>query len=108
MFRYIATIIHINIGYNENSNRECEVILDLAFICYALVLYSAALALWLRQRAFYTNQMLSYNATKFVKVLSFASIIIISTGGLGYILFAVIPNNYKSSKQGCFYSPENG
>ena len=106
MFRYIATIIHINIGYDKNDGKECELVLDLAFICYALVLYSAALAWWFRQRAFYRNKMLSYDASKRVKVLSLASIIIISAGGLGYSLFAVIPNNYKPSKQGCLYSPE--
>ena len=107
LFRFAVNIVHMNVGFEKGEDQLCEAILDTDFFAHSLVLYSETLFLWFRQRVFYRNAMLSFHTTKFVKVLSVLSIIIISTCALGYSLYACLPNNFKASNQGCLYELEN-
>ena len=107
LFRFAVNIVHMNVGFEKGEDQLCEAILDTDFFAHSLVLYSETLFLWFRQRAFYRNAMMSFHTTKFVKVLSVLSIVIISTCALGYSLYACLPNNFKASNQGCLYEPED-
>ena len=103
LFRYVISLVHMLVGFEENQKRLCEAIADSAFVAYSMVLWCVFMFLWLRQRAFYTNRMLSIGTTRLVRVLSFGSIILITFSGLGYMLFFTIPKNYDSSPMGCIY-----
>ena len=107
LFRFAVNIVHMNVGFEKGEDQLCEAILDTDFFAHSLVLYCETLFLWFRQRAFYRNAMLSFHTTKFVKVLSVLSIVIISAGALGYSLYACLPDNFKASNQGCLYEPED-
>ena len=108
MFRYIANQVYMNVGFTQNENELCESVADTAFISYCLILWCVSMFLWCRQRAFYTNKMLSFNAPKLVRVLSFVSVIFINTKGFGYLLLFTIPVNYRSSENvGCVFNPDN-
>ena len=108
MFRYIANQVYMNVGFTQNENELCESVADTAFISYCLILWSVCMFLWCRQRAFYTNKMLSFNAPKLVRVLSFVSVILTNTTGFGYVLLFTIPVNYRSSENvGCVFNPDN-
>ena len=108
LFRFAVNIVHMNIGFEKGEDQLCEAVLDTDFFAHSLVLYSEILFLWFRQRAFYRNAMMSFHTTKFVKVLSVLSIVIISTCALGYSLYACLPDNFKASNQGCVYQLEDG
>ena len=103
LMRCIISQIHMNVGFKEGDSTLCEPVADAAFIAYALVLWSVFMLLWFRQKAFYTNRMLSIGATRSVRFLSFGSIVLITIAGLGYVLFFTIPTNYHFSPMGCIY-----
>jgi len=103
LFRYVASLVHMSVGFAEDQGWLCEGIADVAFIAYSLVLWCVFTFLWLRQRAFYTNRMLSFGTTRIIRALSFGSIILITFSGFGYMLFFTIPKNYDSSPMGCIY-----
>ena len=107
LFRFAVNIVHMNVGYEKGEDQLCEAILDTDFFAHSLVLYTEILFLWFRQRVFYTNAMLSFHITKFVKVLSVLSIVIISTCALSYSLYACLPHNFKASNEGCLYEPKD-
>ena len=107
ILRLIISQIHMNVGFNEGEDELCRAVLSAGFVAYALVLYFGVLFLWFRQRVFYTNKMLSFKSTKFVQVLSFSSIIIITIGAVGYSIFALVPRKFKASKTGCLEAPEH-
>ena len=106
VFRFIANQIYMNVGFNENENSICEAAADAAFTSYSLMLWSVSMFLWFRQRAFYTNRMLSFESTKIIRIVSFSSNILLNAAGFTYILLFTIPNNYQSSPVGCIFTPD--
>ena len=106
VFRFIANQIYMNVGFNENENSICEAAADAAFTSYSLMLWSVSMFLWFRQRAFYTNRMLSFESTKIIRIVSFSSNILLNAVGFAFILLFTIPNNYQSSPVGCIFTPD--
>ena len=89
------------------DTRLCEAAADATTLLYAMVLWSVFLFLWFRQKAFYTNNAFTSKVNKCVKFFSFASIVMISTSGLVYVLLFTVPNNYVGSTEGCIYDFAN-
>ena len=105
--RYVSSLVFMNIGFNNGEGDICDAAADAGTVLSSLVMWSVFLFLWFRQKAFYTNKMLSFRVSKCVKWLSAVSILLISISGTGYVLFFILPNNYQSSPHGCIYRPNN-
>ena len=103
----ILNLFFLNVGYAEGQDELCDQMFDAAGFTYGFVLITAVVFLWIRQRIFYTNRMLNVNYTKLVKTLSFVSIIIIAGIGIAVLTFDTLPDNNKSSVEGCHYMPDD-
>ena len=103
----ILNLFFLNVGYAEGQDELCDQMFDAAGFTYGFVLITAFVFLWMRQRIFYTNRMLNVNYTKLVKTLSFISIIIIAGIGIAVLTFNTLPDNNKSSVEGCHYMPDD-
>jgi len=103
LFRYTANQVYMNVGFRRDEDELCEAAADTAFVSYAMVLFSVSMFLWFRQKAFYTNRMLSFKSSNPVRIISFGSIILILGGGFSYLLLYTIPTNYASSSRGCYF-----
>ena len=101
LIQYILSLFYFNIGYSYKGDRLCDIFSDLLTICYAFVLFSSVLFSWSRQRLFYSNRMLNVYYTKAVRFFSQSSIVIIVVGGLGVVVFKVVPDDHQSSPEGC-------
>ena len=108
LFRYVISLVFMNIGFQKNEDELCDSIADAAYCSYAFVLCFVALFLWFRQRAFYSNSLLNVNYNKLVSFFSFASIIFILAYGLFVIALNTAPNSYSSSTDGCTLKPDRG
>ena len=87
----LCILIYYCIGYQENENVACDVLLTIVFGFYAGQIFSTMTFLWLRQRIFYSNPMLKLYYSKTIKAISIVSIVIIYSGGLcGFILLRVV------------------
>ena len=97
----LCILIYYCIGYQENENVACDVLLTIVFGFYAGQIFSTMTFLWLRQRIFYSNPMLKLYYSKTIKAISIVSIVIIYSGGLcGFILLRVV-TSFSSSDDGC-------
>ena len=103
----IATLLYMNIGFNEGEDHLCNVVGDVANCTYGFVLFSVYIFLWLRQRVFYQNQMLNVKYSRIVQVFSSISIIVILVVGVLVLVFISVPVNQYSSPDGCIYQPDN-
>ncbi|CAK8695759.1 unnamed protein product [Clavelina lepadiformis] len=103
LVRFINSQFTFNIGIGVGYDKECEIVSDSSFVWYSLVNFAVYIFLWLRQRIFYSNNMLNVRFGIFLKVLSFSSIVILFLSGLIAILVNTIPVNYPSSHEGCIY-----
>ena len=102
-----AGLIYISIGYADASqNAICDVMSDIIFCLYTLVLLSSVLYFWARQRIFFKNRMLAANYNKCVKTLSFLSLFIVVFSAVGVLAFIIHPNDHQSSRHGCVYNPQ--
>ena len=99
--------IYINAGFNSNKNDLCKAAADAAFASYVLIQLSVCMFLWFRQKAFYSNNMLAFRTTKFIRALSYSSVFFINTSAVIFIFLYIIQENYKASISGCYYEPEN-
>ena len=108
LFYHIVAGVYLNTGFDESnfSHKLCDTMADLCYIAYAVVLFSVALFLWLRQRAFYNNPMISVHYSKFAKIVSLVSFGVILFGGIGILVFNIYPSDHKSSVVGCVYVPD--
>lgn len=94
------------IGFDSNAHELCDAVADIRFVLYALVIFSVQLFLWLRQRIFYTNEMLQVNYSNFVKYFSFVIIIVLFIAGMFAVIYNTLPDNhYSSPNHGCTYIP---
>lgn len=103
IIRYLINQIFINAGFNPNEDQLCEIAGDAAFVSYAMVLWAVSMFLWFRQKAFYTNSMLAFKASRFIRAFSYFSVVLVNATGFAYILFFTIPLSYEASKTGCVY-----
>ena len=97
---FIFTLVHLNIGFQPGQNHLCDAINDVTSYLYGFLLFNAAVFLWLRQRSFFTNQMLNVSYSKPVRIFSFASVIIIFSTYAIVTTANILPNN-SSSCRGC-------
>ena len=104
--RYIVNQIYINAGFNSDKDDFCEAAGDAAFISYFLILWSAFMFLWFRQKAFYSNNMLAFRTTKFIRALSYSSVFFMHVSAIPYVLFSTVPKNYEASGSGCLYKAD--
>ena len=74
LMRMIVSLVFMNIGFSET--KLCDPLFDAAFYFYLGVLVSVAAFLWLRQRAFYVNQVLNVNYNSKIKFFSFSCVVI--------------------------------
>ena len=102
----VFTLIYMNVGFDLYHHELCDAIADLTTCSYALVLFTTMVFLWLRQRTFYAHSILQATYSKVLKIFSSASIIIIFISGLVAVILRTIPNDHLSSKNGCYYSPD--
>ena len=93
----------MSIGFN-GEDELCEAFGDLMGCAYGFAYLSLVMFLWLRQRVFFTNQMLSVKYSKRVRWFNAISIVIIYLAGGAIALFLIIPNNQKSGPNGCLYT----
>ena len=99
--RYISNQIYMNVGFDYNNDTLCEVAGNAAFAFYVLVIMSVFLFLWFRQKAFYTNNMLAFKTTKFIRVLSYSSSFFITASALPYIILSTVGTSYEITHAGC-------
>ena len=99
------SLIYMNIGFKKEEDQLCNVMFGLVGSSYGVVVWSTYMFLWFRQRTFYMNRMLNINYTRAAKFISTASIIVITLGGIGVVLFSSIPNDQYASPDGCKYRP---
>ena len=97
---YISNQIYMNVGFDYNNDSLCEAAGDAAFAFYVLVIMSVFLFLWFRQKAFYTNNMLAFKMTKFIRALSYSSIFLITVSALPYVLYTTAGNALETSSAG--------
>ena len=103
IIRYTTSQITTNLGFDAMQNDLCEAVNDALFVEYSLVLFSNYVFLWLRQRAFYTNEMFNITYGRSLRFLSAFSILILAVAGIGVNLVNTIPINYPANFRGCYY-----
>ena len=104
--RFLVNQLYMNVGFHSDEDALCEAAGDAAFTSYSMILWSVSMFLWFRQKAFYTNNMHAFKATKCIRAFSFCSIFLINAGGTAYLLFFTIPRSYKAGIVGCVYKAE--
>lgn len=104
---YINHIVYLNIGYEEEQDELCDSVGDAAISIYGVILFTGSTFYWLRQRVFFSNNMLNANYNKFVQVLSLSSIVIVIGGGLTVLIINCIPDNRTSGPEGCTFKPKD-
>ena len=102
-----ANMAFINVGFNFGEDGLCDTVSDIALAVYFLKLCSIGMFLWLRQRVFYKNFMLNTDYSKTIRTCSSSSIVVILLFGMAALVFNVLPNNHKSSPNGCIYNPSD-
>ena len=99
----VVILLYTNTSVLKQSTNLCNILSDLLKSVYALVVFTVNLFLWLRQKAFYSNQMLNINFSKSVKMFSFASIFAIFFGGVAALILASLPRDEIFFENSCVY-----
>ena len=102
---YVLTQISYNVEFRGENAIVCEIVNDLQFSAYLLVIFFNFVFLWNRQRVFYANKILNANYAKSVRAVSAFSLALIIAGGCLVIALHVVNHNYVSSPAGCVYIP---
>ena len=97
----LLSLVYISVGFHVDEDKLCDSLIDVISLFYGLILVTVYIFLWLRQRTFYTNQMLNVTYSKTAKVFSAISIVIFLSAGTVVTVFLVYPNNHFSSLNGC-------
>ena len=100
------TLLYTNLEFELNQDRHCEYSGDTINSLYGLFRLSVQIFFWLRQRIFYTNQMLNVNYSTPVKVISLSSIIVLLMVSAAFAIFFIYPDNFKSSINGCSFASD--
>ena len=106
LIRYVVSAMGMIVGFKEGEDYLCNDFDDITTFFYSAVLFTIYIFLWLRQRAFYSNQLLNFSYNKCLRIFSFASIFILFVTALSAMIFVVLPNNHFASPNGCIYRPE--
>ena len=101
--KLIVTQVSYNTGYGLDEDFTCEVVNDMDFIVYGLVVFLDFAFLWIRQRIFYSNKMLNIDFSKFLRFLSLFSLLLIGVAGTMVVIFTILPINFFSSPRGCTF-----
>ena len=106
LFRFIASLIFMSVGFSENEEKLCDLIGDATNFSFASVLGTVALFLWFRQRAFYVNELLNVSYNKVVMFFSYICVFIIVGYGISITtLILIAPTLWSSSRTlGCVRS----
>ena len=102
-----ANMVFINVGFNSGESDLCDTVSDIALAVYFLTQCNIGMFLWLRQRVFYKNFMLNTDYSKTVRIFSSSSIVVILLSGVAALVFNAMPNDHKSSPNGCIYIPSD-
>jgi len=104
----VLWLIFIIVGFKVGEEDEfCNSLSHAIIIIWVLIKLSIHIFLWLRQRAFYKNKMLSVNYSKKIKFLSAISIFVILTAMSSIAIYSLFPENSRSSENGCSTMLEN-
>ena len=103
--RLITSLIQLNIHFDETDYWLCNSINDITAILYVFVSFSVYLFLWIRQRTFFSNNMLNGSFNKRVRHLSKLIIIPLALGTIGIVVGISVINSYDSHTEGCKYLP---
>ena len=107
VIHFILNFIFMFVGFREEDRRLCEGLSDSTAVLYGLILWTVFMFLWFRQKAFYTNKMLSFKMNAGVKLFSLSSIILITVSGICYVVLFTLPDNYSPGPVGCMYKPRD-
>ena len=99
------SLINISVGFDLDENSMCDLLADAAVVFYSFIQAAVFIFLWLRQRSFYTNQMLNVTYSKPARVFSVISIIMFLFAGTILTVLFVYPNDHFSSLNGCVRKP---
>ena len=102
---YLTNLIYLNIGYDPGQDNLCDSVGDAAVSIYGIILFTGSMFYWLRQRVFFSNNMLNTNYSKVVQLLSVTSIAMVIGGGLVVLVINCLPDNRSSSPEGCTFMP---
>ena len=103
----LLSLVYISVGFSLNEDELCDSLLDSANVFSCFIVAAVYMFLWLRQRAFFTNQMLNITYSKMAKVFSVFSMVIFLSAGTVVTVFIVYPNNHASSLNGCVETPND-
>lgn len=101
---FIASMIMLNLGFDKHSSALCDILNDVNTFLFTFVLFSVNFFLWLRQRTFYSNNMLNMNFSRIINYISFSAIFFILAGGLMVCIIASFADDVVSSEYGCSFS----
>ena len=101
----LSSLVFISVGFNLNEDELCDSLADATDVFYGFVQVAVYKFLWLRQRTFYTNQMLNITYSKAAKVFSVISIALFLSAGVVVVVYHVSPNDHVSSLNGCIEAP---
>ena len=99
----LFSLICMNVGFTEDEDLVYHVIHTVILLVLGFNIFSAMIFLWLRQRVLFNHRLLNVAYSKFTKMLSFASILIILIGLLSALFTFTIQSTYRSSPTGCMY-----
>ncbi|CAK8684817.1 unnamed protein product [Clavelina lepadiformis] len=102
--------IAFHVGYSDSKydQKLCEIVFDGLIIMYCLVVFSVYIFLWLRQRMFYTNDMLQLKYNRFIKVASLISLPLMCLCTISVILVMTLSIKHPPSASGCQWIPTEG
>ena len=106
LLHFLASLAYLNLGFNPGEEEICDSVSDVEHCFYVLALFQVELFLWIRQWAFYSNQMFQVHFSKTIRCISFLSIFVISTFSLVALIFVIIPNDHIA-KNGCKFKRDN-
>ena len=97
----LLSLVYISVGFSLDEDKLCESLADVINLFYGLILVTVYMFLWLRQRTFFSNQMLNVTYSKTAKVFSAISIVIFLSAGTVVAVFLIYPTNHFSTLNGC-------
>lgn len=100
------TIAYINVKPNEWSEMLCNILTDSIKFAYSFAVFFVYFFLWLRQAAFYSNNMFNMQYNKVIKVFSYTSIVFIFIGGFIICVVSSLPMDTIFTGTSCVYKLE--
>nr|XP_039249422.1 uncharacterized protein LOC120327092 [Styela clava] len=105
--RLILNGVIFHIQNIEGGLEWCEFVFDASDVTGYATLYPIYLFLWLRHRVIYNHPTVHALTGRFVKALSWVTIVGLTLMSIGVLLFLVIPTSYLATPQGCILDPKS-